>query len=114
MSLPNYRLQLDVCIRKPIESQSIWLRHVRNLPFVPRNGDTIRLTSEDGESTHDVLLEDVVYDTAEGYFTHDSTDETAVENYAVDGVCEEQSILKFYAQFGFIRLNFPVAQAVRT
>lgn len=113
MSLPNYRMQIDICIRKPIEDQSIWLRHMRNLPFVPRNGDTIRLTSEDGESTHDIELESVVYDTSEGYFVADIVDDTAVENYAANGVCAEGDIIAFYSQFGFIRLNFPVAQAVR-
>lgn len=113
MSLPNYRIQLDVCIRKPIEAQSIWLRQVRNLPFVPRDGDTIRLTSEDGEDTFDIQLDGVVYDASEGYFVVDTVDETACENYADHGTCDETEVVAAYTHFGFIRVTFPVGQVVK-
>lgn len=110
---PSYRIQIDICLNKPVAEDSIWVRHIRMLPFVPRDGDVIRLTSEDEEYTQDITLENVVYDTAEGFFIIDIEDNTLIENYREHGVLNEKEVLAEYKTFGFERLNFPTAQVVR-
>jgi hypothetical protein len=114
---PSYKLQIDVCLRKPVESESIFLRHVRYLPFVPRVGDTIRLTSEATEETDaqtlDISLDSIVYDAAEGVFIADITDDSIVEHYSETKSCNDKEIVANYTQFEFLRLNFPTVQGSR-
>lgn len=110
---PNYRLQVDICLTKPRADDSIWMRLVKNIPFVPRNGDTIRLYDENEEDTLDLTLDDVVYDTISGNFTCDLSIDTMVENYSESGTCNEKEVVAAYVPFGFVRLTFPTAQVVR-
>lgn len=110
---PLYRLQIDVCVRKPIEDDNIWLRRIINIPFVPRDDDSIRLLSLDEESVLTITLANVVYATAEGQFEADITDDTLVDTYSLTGTFKDSEVLQNYLPFEFIRLNMPVAQVVR-
>lgn len=104
---PNYPLFIDVQLTKPITSQSVWVRYVMRIPYVPREGDKIRLTNTDNEETLDLQLESVIYDSAEGNFMADLSDETMVENYGEDGTVREAEVVAKYTAFGFVRLNYP-------
>lgn len=110
---PNYRVQIDVCLSKPVTDEAIWLRRIQTLPFVPVEGQSIRLTSEDEEETLDIILESVIYDSHSGQFVVDITDEALIVEYAESGSCDTAALIKQYAPFGFIRLNYPTGQVVR-
>ena len=110
---PSYRIQIDVCLAKPMEKDNIWLRHVKTLPFVPRVDDTLILTSDDEEETLDISYDTLKYDCAAGTFVAAFTDETLVENYSTDGVCRDKDSVTMYEGFGFVRLNYPQGQVIR-
>ena len=110
---PNYRIQLDVCLVHPKAGEHIWLRRIGNLPFVPANDQTLVFTSDDGEQTLDVTLENVKYDTATGAFVAEVSDETACDNYKESGLTCTNSILANYLPFGFTRLNVATAQVMK-
>lgn len=110
---PSYRVQIDVCLKHPREEDDVWLRHIRWLPFVPRSGDTLRLTDEMDENTIDLTLESVVYDVTGGVFIAEITDETPTEFFRDAGVCNAAESIAMYKPFDFQRLNFPTAQVVR-
>lgn len=110
---PNYKVQLDVCLIKPIAEQNIWLRRMCYMPYVPREGDILRLTSEDEESTLDLTVDNAVYDVSSGMFMVDIEDETLVDQYRESGLNTDKEAVDSYRAFGFVRLNFPTAQAVR-
>lgn len=109
---PQYKLQIDICLLTPVASQSIWMRHIRYLPYVPREGDTIRVTSEDEEQTLDLTFQEVVYDTAAGMFVCDIQDSALSEAYGDTGSCNTSELVASYVSFGFSRINFPTAQAI--
>lgn len=104
---PAYRLFIDVCLSKPIASESVWMRLVTVVQFVPRNGDTLRFTDPVTENTTDLELNGLVYDMAEGMFTCDIADERIIEHYSEHGTHAEQDAINFYKAYGFVRLNFP-------
>lgn len=106
-------LQIDVYLNKPVDSQSIWMRHIRTIPFVPRNGDTIRLTDEAEENTKDLTLDGVVYDASSGVFIAEISDGSMVDRYSETGGCGEKEIVAEYVSFGFLRMNYPTAQAIK-
>lgn len=110
--IAQYKVQVDVCLRKPVEENNIWMRHVRYLPFVPRAGDTLRLTAEteDEAETLDVAFDSVVYDAAEGVFVAEYTDDTIVEHYSATGLCNHKDLIAVYARFDFVRVTFPTVQ----
>jgi hypothetical protein len=110
---PNYKIQIDVCLRKPVDADSVWVRRMLYLPFAPLEGQSIRLTSEDEEQTLDLVLESLVYDTHAGHFVVDITDDTLINSISESGSCDLSESLGQYIAFGFMRVNFPVAQAVR-
>jgi hypothetical protein len=89
------------------------MRHIRYLPFVPHEGDTLRFTSDDEENTIDLELSSVVYDVAEGSFICEISIDSMIDNYSEGGVCKEGEVMDTYKPFGFQRLNFPTGQAVR-
>ncbi|MES2704818.1 MAG: hypothetical protein V4649_19420 [Bacteroidota bacterium] len=96
-----------MCLTKPIADQSIYMRLVTVVQFVPRNGDTIKLTDDATGDSVQLELTDVVYDMAEGMFVSDITDERMIESYSEDGILCEQETTNWYKQFGFVRLNYP-------
>lgn len=104
---PTYRLFIDVCLNKPIESESIWVRLVTVLQFVPRNGDSIKLTDDATGDTKTLDLSGVVYDMSEGHFVSDICDDTMAQNYKNGDAIDEAGLVSEYKQFGFVRLNFP-------
>lgn len=104
---PSYRLFIDIQLTRPVASETTYMRGVIILPYVPRQGDKIRLTSIDGESTLDIELDSVVYDSAEGYFMADIEDETMVTNFSEDGTLREAEVIGQYTPFGFQRLTYP-------
>lgn len=110
---PSYRVQIDVCLSKPVSADAIWLRRIQHLPFVPLEGMILRVTSEDEESTFDLTMENVVYDTHAGMFLVDIDDQALIIETSEKGSCDAAALIAQYAEFGFTRLNFPVAQAVR-
>lgn len=110
---PLYRVQIDVCLKKPASKDNIWMRRMSNLPYAPREGDTIVVESDDGEETLELTFDRVVYSVPSGQFEADITDTTLVDEIEEEGVCNESKLLAQYQSFGFLRLNIPVAQVVR-
>lgn len=105
---PSYTLFVDVCLTKPIACDNIWMRLVMRIPFVPREGDVIRLTSDiEGVDTLDVTFVNVVYDCESGTFIEQQEDTFMVDAYSEEGVCHEQEAIAKYKAYGFTRLNFP-------
>lgn len=104
---PNYALFIDIQLSKPITSEGIWLRLVTRIPFVPRDGDKLVLTSTDQESTLTLELDNTTYDMSEGYFISEILDESIVEQYQQDGTHHEADAIAQYTPFGFVRLNYP-------
>jgi hypothetical protein len=104
---PSYRLFVDIQLTKPISTETTYLRYVTILPFVPMEGQKIRLTSIDESTTLDIELESVMYDSAEGVFMADIVDDTIVQNYSEDGTLREAEVIAGYTPFGFQRLNYP-------
>lgn len=102
---PSYTLFVDVCLTKPVCKDSIWMRLVTRVPFVPRIGDKIRLT--EGDETLDVELANVTYDMSEGTFVEEQEDDQMVTNYSESGTLGEAEAVAGYSTFGFVRLNFP-------
>lgn len=103
----SYRIQIDMLLEKPVASHGIWMRHVRFLPFVPRAGDTIRLTCEDDESTLNITFQEVVYDVSTGTFHIDLSDNTLVTRYNEEELPNEKELIGQYTAFDFLRVNFP-------
>ena len=110
---PNYQVLIDVGLTKPVAAETIWLRRVQYLPFVPQEGQTIRLTSEDEENTLDLVFDAVTYDSHAGVFIVEITDDALVTEISEQGSCDTQALIAQYNAFGFVRLNFPTAQVVR-
>lgn len=111
---PSYKLQLDLYIRAPVESNSVWMRRMQYLPFVPRAGDTIRLSQTDDEEQQvDLTLDEVAWDMAAGMFVAVVTDESQVEAFSESGAYFLQATVDEYVKLGFMRLNFPQAQVIR-
>lgn len=112
---PSYKLQIDVTLVKLVTAQNIQLRRIGYLPFVPRSGDTLRLTNEDETDTVDLTLDGVVYDQANGLFIAELEDQTLVEEYKEAGnYANEKETVQAYTTYGFVRLNYPIAQCIRT
>lgn len=111
---PQYRLQIDICLVRPVAEKSVWLRLVRYVPFVPQSGMVLRLTSTDEEETLDIEIPDTVhYDMSAGLFVADVLDEQLVTEYSETGTCRETALVESYAAFDFQRLAFPVGQTVK-
>lgn len=111
---PSYRLQIDLYLRQPVEADSILMRRIGYLPFVPRDGDTIRFTDEEDDgSTVDLTLDEVVWDSAGGQFVCCITDESCVESYSNGEGSGSKELVEYYSAFDFIRLNYPVGQVVK-
>lgn len=109
---PAYRIFIDVCLTKPVASGSIWMRLVKYIPFVPRDGDKIRLTPEtEGEDQLDITLCNVVYDVESGTFIEQQEDDAMVVSYSEEGILNEATALDHYKKYGFTRLNFPQGEA---
>jgi hypothetical protein len=104
---PAYRLFIDVCLNKAVESEAIWMRLITTLQFAPRNGDNIKLTDDSTGDTKLVELAGVHYDMSEGYFVAELADDTMAENYKNGEAIGEADLIAEYKQFGFVRLNFP-------
>lgn len=105
---PSYQLLIDVRLSKPIEADSIWLRFVTRIPFVPRAGDKIRIPHmTDEDDTLDITFVNITYDVAGGMFLEEQEDDEMVENYAREGLVHEAAALAKYTPYGFHRLNFP-------
>lgn len=112
---PSYKLQLDLYIRMPVESQSVWMRRIGYLPFVPRQGDTLRISSDkDEEQQADLTIDETVWDMAGGMFIGTITDDSIVEAYSEGGLSGPllNKTLDEYQQLGFMRLNFPQAKVI--
>lgn len=113
---PSYKLQLDLYIRMPIEEQSVWMRRIGYLPFVPRSGDTLRITQTDDEETQsDLTLDEVVWDMSGGMFVATVSDESVAEGYSRGELSGPllTATTEEYKKLGFMRLNFPQGQVVR-
>lgn len=109
---PHYTLFIDMCLTKPREADNVWVRLVKTIPFVPREGDTIRISPDvEGDSPLDVTLENVVYDCEDGVFIEEQSDNTMCDTYREEGLLHEQDVLASYTKYGFIRLTFPVGVA---
>lgn len=107
---PSYRLFIDVCLNKPIEAESIWLRRVTTLQFAPRNGDKLLFTVEETEAQLEIELQNVVYDMTNGHFVSDIEDNQMVDSYREQGVLNEAEAIAMYKQHDFVRLNFPTGE----
>lgn len=109
---PSYVLFIDICLTKPVAADNIWMRLVMRIPYVPREGDVIRLTSEtEGVDTLDVTFVNVVYDAESGTFIEQQEDTAMVDAYSEEGLCHEVETIAKYKLYGFTRLNFPQAVA---
>lgn len=108
---PSYPVFIDICLTKPRASDNIWLRYVTRIPYVPRNGDVLRLTSDDEESTIDITFVNVVFDASSGTFIEQQEDDAMVDSYSEEGLCHEADALGKYTAFGFHRLNYPQGEA---
>lgn len=105
---PSYTLFIDICLTKPIAADNIWMRLVTRIPFVPREDDVVRITSDtEGVEPLDVTFVNVVYDMESGTFIEQQEDTAMVEWYAEEGVLHESEVLAKYRLYGFTRLNFP-------
>ena len=104
---PTYTLFIDICLTKLEDKDNIWMRAIIRLPYVPRNCDKLKLTSDNGDDTLELELESVIYDTAEGCFVSDIEDDRMVQHFREDGTLCEQDAVATYKAFGFTRLNFP-------
>ena len=111
---PSYKTQIDICLVTPVEANSIWFNRMCYLPFAPREGDTIRITSEDEEQTLDLTFEGVYYDMSAGMFVCDIQDSSLCETYSETGACNTNASGASYVSFGFSRMNFPTAQVLHT
>jgi hypothetical protein len=109
---PAYRIFIDVCLTKPVASGNIWVRLVKYIPFVPRDGDRLRLQPEtEGEEPLDMTLCNVVYDMDSGTFIEQQEDDRMVESYSEEGLLNETEAVEHYKKYGFTRLNFPQGEA---
>lgn len=109
---PSYKVQIDIVLKKPVEDQNIFMRRIQYLPYVPRDNDTIRISNEDESDTVDLTMDGVVYDAANGIFLVTLEDETLIEEYKEQGRSDDKAAVESYKAYGFIRLNFPTAQAL--
>lgn len=109
---PSYTVFIDVTLSKIITGDEVYMRLVTRLPYVPRAGDTIRLTDDNTQdpSTLDVKLDNVTYDVADGMFVCDLEDARMEEQYREDGTFGEAETVALYKSFGFQRLNYPQAE----
>lgn len=111
---PSYKTQLDIYVRAPVEANSVWLRRIGYLPFVPRIGDTLRLTEENNEENQiDVELEEVVWDAAGGQFVCQYVDESVVEAYKEQQPYTIADCIAEYKAFDFVRLTYPTGRVVK-
>jgi hypothetical protein len=116
---PYYTLALDICIRGLRESDDVWMRCVKLVPFIPVNGVALELWHDDSEAeeegTHKITLENVHYSFQHSMFIEEQADDDLVlllrEGNNVNETREE--LIKFYSLFGFTRFNFPTVQVVK-
>lgn len=111
---PSYRLQIDLYIRTPVEANSVWMRRIGSLPFVPRSGDTLRMPmTDDDEQQMDITLDEVVWDMSGGMFVATLNEESVVEAHSNGEAYTLADAVAEYKPYGFIRLNYPQGQLVR-
>lgn len=110
---PQYKVRIVVTLAHPVADKSIELRQERYLPFVPTEGQTVRITSEDESEQCDLTFHAVVYDTAAHMFICDIQDDQLIETYSESGACNGNDLVQEYVAFGFQRITYPTAQAVR-
>lgn len=110
---PQYKVLISITLGHPIADKAIEMQLVQYLPFVPYDGQVVRLTSEDSETTLDLTLNDTVYDVTEHIFICSMSDDEQISTYSENGTCNLNDLVKQYQSFGFVRMNYPRAQAVR-
>lgn len=110
---PQYKVMLSVTLNHPVADKSIELQQVRYLPFVPMDGQVVRVASEDGENQLDLTLYNIVYDTSEGMFVCCLEDDEQIQTYNETGTCNASDLVASYVSFGFTRINYPQGQAIR-
>lgn len=110
---PHYKVLISITLNHPVADKSTEMQLVTYLPFKPQDGDTIRLTSEDGEQTLDLTLGNTVYDTADHVFICSMEDDEQISTYSEKGTCNTNDLVAQYQAFGFTRMNWPQGQVVR-
>lgn len=101
---PAYRYQIDIQVQALRSGEDITLRRIAYLPFVPRNGDTIRLTSQD-DDTMDIELQGGYYDSKGGVFVFTLVDSQVYDSPREGEPVTQQEVVATYAPFDFVKLK---------
>lgn len=116
---PFYTLAIDVTIKGLRDADDIVMRCMKIVPFVPMNGMAVELWCDDlggEEGKFRIQLENVYYSFSESTFIEEHDDNDLIETLRA-GQCtsaDKEELLNWYKAFGFARLNYPVAQVVRS
>lgn len=116
---PYYTLAIDLCIRGLKDSDDIWMRCVKLVPFIPINGVTLELWHDDNEAdeegTHKITLENTHYSFQHSMFIEEQADETLVESLRSGETVGtlRNELIKFYSLFGFTQYMFPTVQVTK-
>lgn len=121
---PQYKIQITATLVGARASQNIEMRLVKYIPFVPREGDMVRLLAYDEDIAHsdgteaevttvDIPIGSILYDFSSGMFLTDFEDTTILDgHFNGEAVCAKSAVRR-YESLGFGRVNYPQAQAVR-
>lgn len=117
---PYYTLALDICIRGLKDTDDVWMRCVKLVPFIPINGATLELWHDDSEAeeedTHKITLGNVHYSFQHSMFIEEQADDDLLEGLrdgSIQGTYARDELIKFYGFFGFVRFNFPTIQVTK-
>lgn len=95
-------------------TKDVTMRRGMLLPFVPREGDTIRLydegTFERDPETRDIIASSVVYDTQDKCFDIYVEDTSLQEGYRAGERPTMDDLIAEYTPYGFVRHGYPTVQ----
>lgn len=118
MNAPYYTLAIDIVIRGLKDSDDIWMRCNKIVPFIPMNGVTIELWHDDSEleeQTYRITLQNTYYSFEHSLFIEEQVDEDLMEAARAGEpiFAARDELINWYKAFGFVRMNYPQAQAIR-
>lgn len=110
MSSQYHDVRINLTLAHVDGTKDVELRRGILIPFVPREGDTIRLYTDGGEESRDIVASSVVYDTADKCFDIYVEDTTLQEGYRAGERPTMDALIATYTPYGFVRVGYPTVQ----